>query len=257
MRTTRDTSTSGVRPCALAALAVMILCLPASAGRTTLRYSGELTDSGGQPQNGTFLLHFRLWNEFAGGKEVWRESRYVLAEKGRFIATLGEDSAIPEEALSAAYRLTVEAPPGTGWAAKASRPPEVIQVEAPAAAAPDPGQAGDSVEVPAPSSEELDKLKREVEEAQAEARRAKREAEESRKRLDVIEATLRDGGLPSEESRARIYVVRRGDTLRSIATKLYGSAERWIELYQANHDRIQRGGELTPGQKLLVPVVKR
>ncbi|HAH32472.1 MAG TPA: hypothetical protein DCL44_09200, partial [Elusimicrobia bacterium] len=49
------------------------------------------------------------------------------------------------------------------------------------------------------------------------------------------------------------YVVQSGDTLRSIAEKAWGDAARWIEIYRANEGHLQRGGDVEPGQIILVP----
>lgn len=48
------------------------------------------------------------------------------------------------------------------------------------------------------------------------------------------------------------YTVQEGDTLRSIAKKLYGDPLRWINLYNANRDKIKRS-QVEPGQVLAVP----
>lgn len=44
------------------------------------------------------------------------------------------------------------------------------------------------------------------------------------------------------------------DTLQSIATEIYGDPSKWVVIYEHNFDVIMlRGGELIPGQRLLVP----
>jgi hypothetical protein len=53
--------------------------------------------------------------------------------------------------------------------------------------------------------------------------------------------------------RPGVYTVQTGDTLQSIAQKTLGDAGRWAEIFQANKDRIKRGGEVAPGQVLIVP----
>lgn len=52
------------------------------------------------------------------------------------------------------------------------------------------------------------------------------------------------------------YVVEAGDTLQSVAEKLCGNQVNWVDLYLENYDRIQRGGDLTAGQVLLVPQIR-
>jgi LysM repeat protein len=49
------------------------------------------------------------------------------------------------------------------------------------------------------------------------------------------------------------YVVKSGDTLASIAQRLYASADYWPVLYWANHSEIKDANEITAGQVLTVP----
>jgi nucleoid-associated protein YgaU len=49
------------------------------------------------------------------------------------------------------------------------------------------------------------------------------------------------------------YVVAPGDTLVSIAQRVYGEASRWPSLYDANRDRIARPDLILPGTRLIVP----
>jgi LysM repeat protein len=54
-------------------------------------------------------------------------------------------------------------------------------------------------------------------------------------------------------SRGPVYEVQDGDTLKSIARKLYGNAELWYDLYYLNRDRLGPMGHLFPGQILVLP----
>lgn len=49
------------------------------------------------------------------------------------------------------------------------------------------------------------------------------------------------------------YTVASGDSLYTIARKVYGSTERWMDLYQANRDRIPSPHNLRVGQTLRIP----
>ena len=49
------------------------------------------------------------------------------------------------------------------------------------------------------------------------------------------------------------YVVKEGDTLESVADKAYCDPERWPEIYRANTGTVGRGGEIRPGQVLVLP----
>ncbi|MBI4395560.1 MAG: LysM peptidoglycan-binding domain-containing protein, partial [Elusimicrobia bacterium] len=49
------------------------------------------------------------------------------------------------------------------------------------------------------------------------------------------------------------YVSRPGDTLREISGRYYGNPNRWKEIYEANRDKLGRGGRVKPGTVLLIP----
>ncbi len=49
------------------------------------------------------------------------------------------------------------------------------------------------------------------------------------------------------------YVVQDGETLQSIAVKLYNDENKWLEIFELNADRLERGGTTRPGQVLLLP----
>lgn len=49
------------------------------------------------------------------------------------------------------------------------------------------------------------------------------------------------------------YTVQSGDTLSSISRKVYGTPNRWREIYKANRDRMATPEALKPGQSLRIP----
>ena len=57
---------------------------------------------------------------------------------------------------------------------------------------------------------------------------------------------------PSPQS-FRTYTVQSGDTLSRISSKLYGTPNRWKEIYEANRDRMPSPGTLKLGQQLRIP----
>jgi nucleoid-associated protein YgaU len=84
-----------------------------------------------------------------------------------------------------------------------------------------------------------------------------------RERLKAIDALLRrHEGYKAYEMAERIkaevvkghrvYRVRPGDTLGKIATREYGSAQYWREIYQRNRARISNPNVIHPGQELLI-----
>jgi nucleoid-associated protein YgaU len=66
---------------------------------------------------------------------------------------------------------------------------------------------------------------------------------------DVAEvAVVADGDAP-----ATSYTVQVGDSLTSIATKLYGSPDQWVSLWRHNKTIIPDPNLLRPGQVLQLP----
>lgn len=203
----------------------------ASAASLTKTFRGRLTDATGTPLSGTYLLRFALWDDPQEGAQVWSESIYVAAREGLFTAAMGRVNPLPARVLAGGHRLEAAGPSGTGWQVSALSAPEPETVSRPAAAPVVPAPAPIQASRPEPAPVDMTAL-----------RDLKRE-------LEAVKEELRRAG----SGPPLVYTVAPGDTLKSVARKLYGDPERWIELYQANDDRIQRGGDLTPGQKLVVP----
>ena len=51
----------------------------------------------------------------------------------------------------------------------------------------------------------------------------------------------------------RYHIVKKGDTLASIAHKIYGNSQDYIKLYEANPDILRRADQIYIGQRLRVP----
>ena len=58
---------------------------------------------------------------------------------------------------------------------------------------------------------------------------------------------------PDPDSVPRSYTVQSGDTLSTISSRFYGTPSRWIDIYQANRDRISSENTLRVGQKIRIP----
>ena len=68
-------------------------------------------------------------------------------------------------------------------------------------------------------------------------------------------AQAQEGGSPDAGAAVDgTFVVGSGETLSSIAGKLYGDTERWKLLFEANRDRVGDPDLIFPGQVLLVPL---
>lgn len=57
----------------------------------------------------------------------------------------------------------------------------------------------------------------------------------------------------AEEARAATYTVKQGDTLSAIASREYGDAGKWKQIYEANRDQIDNPDLIHPGQELRIP----
>ncbi|HAH05091.1 MAG TPA: hypothetical protein DCM05_00975 [Elusimicrobia bacterium] len=259
----------------LSAFAVLSLAGSAVSAAPRMLFEGRLNDAQGRPMSGNYLLVFKVFDALSGGFEIWRETQYVPVQRGAFATELGRMAPLPEKVLTDVHRVAVEAPFGLPWkpvlgiakvrSGPAAEPPAVSaevseQIErtegvraaeealakAKAAAA-----ASDwDVRRERRPDDKVRRLERDLEQFRKTAERSKKEAEESKSRLDALEKALKE---KREEGGVRIYEVQPGDTLRSIAIKLYGDADRWVELYEANHDRLQRGGDPIAGQRLVAP----
>lgn len=49
------------------------------------------------------------------------------------------------------------------------------------------------------------------------------------------------------------YVVQHGDTLSKIAKEHYGDAKRYMEIFNANRDKLSDPDKIYPGQELVIP----
>lgn len=54
-------------------------------------------------------------------------------------------------------------------------------------------------------------------------------------------------------SAQKTYTVARGDSLSKIAKTVYGDANRWREIFEANRDQIENPDLIHPGQVLKLP----
>jgi LysM repeat protein len=58
---------------------------------------------------------------------------------------------------------------------------------------------------------------------------------------------------PSPDNAPRTYKVQSGDTLSAISRRFYGTPSRWIDIYQANRDRLSSESALRVGQDIRIP----
>ena len=58
---------------------------------------------------------------------------------------------------------------------------------------------------------------------------------------------------PAPPVAAKTYTVAAGDSLSKIAKKLYGDANQWKKIFEANRDQIKNADLIHPGQVLKSP----
>lgn len=58
---------------------------------------------------------------------------------------------------------------------------------------------------------------------------------------------------PNPANVPRTYTVQSGDTLSTISARFYGTPSRWIDIYQANRDRLSSENALRVGQEIRIP----
>lgn len=55
------------------------------------------------------------------------------------------------------------------------------------------------------------------------------------------------------ETSSKVYSVKKGDNLSSIAKSKYGKESQWTKIYDANKDKVKNPNLIYPGQKLIIP----
>ena len=79
----------------LTASMLLIAATALAFGPTTVSYQGRLTDSAGQPLNGTFQVNFAVYADSAGpSPAAWEETQTVMCVDGFFSVLLGETNPI-------------------------------------------------------------------------------------------------------------------------------------------------------------------
>ena len=58
---------------------------------------------------------------------------------------------------------------------------------------------------------------------------------------------------PTPANAPRAYTIRAGDTLSAISKRFYGTPTRWIDIYQANRDRLSSESAIRVGQEIRIP----
>ncbi|MEN5061364.1 LysM peptidoglycan-binding domain-containing protein [Luteimonas sp. TWI1416] len=68
-----------------------------------------------------------------------------------------------------------------------------------------------------------------------------------------VRSVAEDDAQAGAPAPVRTHVVRKGDTLSTIAEQVYGRASRWQAIYAANRDVLDDPDRIQPGQVLQLP----
>jgi nucleoid-associated protein YgaU len=62
-----------------------------------------------------------------------------------------------------------------------------------------------------------------------------------------------EGAAGGASKDSRTYIVQSGDTLSKIAKEYYGDANRYMDIFNANTDKLSDPNKIHPGQELVIP----
>jgi LysM repeat protein len=209
-------------------------------GLASFDYAFSLPISGIANTNGSHRLAFSF--RFGAEADLQRaEDLAAAAELSRAqgkAALQEEKIRVLQERLDAIVRQSAAPAQAQPVSQPAAQPVIVIQ--------PSP-QAQPEPAAQTEISRQIEALKQELDQSRAEMNAIKARAEAKPAVVPQPKAQ------PQQPAARRSYVVKEGDTLESIAASVYGNSERWPEIYRANSGSLGRGGEVKPGQVLVLP----
>lgn len=65
--------------------------------------------------------------------------------------------------------------------------------------------------------------------------------------------STKETGAGGASKQGSTYVVQSGDTLSKIAKQYYGDANRYMDIFNANKDKLSDPNKIQPGQELVIP----
>jgi LysM repeat protein len=225
---------------------------------TLLRLQGRFTDTDKIPLTDNLPVRFSIWDAEDGtGNLLWDDIQNVSIQNNIFQVVLGRAKALPPAVFSGGDRwLELQIGDDLPLRPRHRIPSQYIQAQlAPAAVQPVVVPPPPPVVAPVQPSLtdqerkdlelQIDRYKEPTQEAPAAPVPVPAPKPAKKKHVKPI------GEVQTPEG--PVYNVQEGDTLESIAQKLYGNADLWYDLYYLNRDRLGPMGYLTPGQILVLP----
>jgi LysM repeat protein len=215
-----------------------------------LRLQGRFTDTR-IPLTDNLPVRFSIWDSQDGfGNLLWEDTQNVSVQNDTFQVMLGRLKPLTPSVFSGGDRW-VELQIGQDDPLKPRYkiPNQYIQAQVAAVrATPTPVAPPPPVAAPVPTATPTALTDQERKDLEQQMEKYKASDKEKPKTVKKKRPTP-----PPDGSREPVYQVQAGDTLKSIAQKLYGNAELWYDLYYLNRDRLGPMGHLFTGQTLVLP----
>lgn len=221
-----------------------------------LRMKGRFTDTK-VPLTETLPVRFSIWDcEEGYCNMLWQDTQEVAVKDNMFQVVLGRSTSLTPSVFSGGDRwVEIQLGSDAPMRPRHKIPNKDLQAQVAAVQAAPPPPAPARITPPPPTPPELTEEEKRELELQIEQYRetAARKAAKTVKVKPPIPAPAPVAGVSTSGGLGPTYEVRAGDTLKSIAQKLYGNAELWYDLYYLNRDRLGPMGHLFAGQILVLP----
>lgn len=177
----------------------------------------------------------RAPEEFQAAESSLKQSQQLLA------------TGSAENLIEADYRAALAAAMASSAQASARLSTDLARVQAGAQAAKQEAERARA---------ETERLQPQVRTAEETARSAQGRAEQAEAQVAELKRQVAAASQPASALTSYTrYVVKKGETLRKIAARpeIYGDADQWRRIYEANRDFIGRDHKLKMGQVLMIP----
>jgi LysM repeat protein len=214
-----------------------------------LRLQGRFTDTK-IPLTDNLPVRFSIWDSQDGlGNLLWEDTQNVSVQNDTFLVMLGRSKPLTPSVFSGGDRwVELQIGQDDPLRPRYKIPNQYIQAQvaalqaAPApVASPPPLLTPNTSTTPALTDQDRKDLDQQMEKYKPSEKEKTKSVKKKR------------SASPLDNSRGPVYQVQSGDTLKSIAQKLYGNAELWYDLYYLNRDRLGPMGHLFTGQTLVLP----